>query len=59
MYEAERSVGPGEDGSSSTAHDAFRDRELYRDVQLVVDARNVVAPLVRRGEGGPRRLVKA
>jgi UDP-N-acetyl-D-glucosamine dehydrogenase len=43
----------------STAHDVFRDRELYRDVGLVVDARNVVAPLVRRGEGGPRRLVKA
>jgi UDP-N-acetyl-D-glucosamine dehydrogenase len=43
----------------STAHDAFRERELYRDVGLVVDARNVVAPLMRRGEGGPRRLVKA
>jgi UDP-N-acetyl-D-glucosamine dehydrogenase len=43
----------------STAHDVFRDRELYRDVALVVDARNVVAPMVKRGEGGPRRLVKA
>jgi UDP-N-acetyl-D-glucosamine dehydrogenase len=43
----------------STAHDVFKDRELYRDVALVVDARNVVAPLVKRGEGGPRRLVKA
>ncbi len=43
----------------STAHDVFKDRELYRDVGLVVDARNVVAPLARRGEGGPRRVVKA
>jgi len=43
----------------STAHDAFRNRELYRDVSLVVDARNVIAPLVARGGGGPRRLVKA
>ena len=43
----------------STAHDAFKDAALYRDVALVVDARNVIAPLARRGEGGPRRLVKA
>ncbi len=43
----------------STAHDVFRDRELYRDVALVVDTRNLVAPLFRRGGGGPRRLVKA
>jgi UDP-N-acetyl-D-glucosamine dehydrogenase len=43
----------------ATAHDAFRQRELYRDVRLIVDARNVVAPLVARGEGGPVRLVKA
>src|SRR6266511_3376252 len=42
----------------ATAHDVFRDRELYRDVNLVVDARNVVAPLVTRGGTGPRRLVK-
>jgi UDP-N-acetyl-D-glucosamine dehydrogenase len=43
----------------STAHDVFKNRALYRDVQLVVDARNAIAPLVRGGEGGPRRLVKA
>ncbi len=43
----------------ATAHDAFKDRELYRDVKLVVDTRNVVAPLVARGGRGPRRIVKA
>jgi UDP-N-acetyl-D-glucosamine dehydrogenase len=43
----------------STAHDVFKDRELYRGVSLVVDTRNVVAPLVKRAEGGPRRIVKA
>ncbi len=43
----------------ATAHEAFRDRELYRDVPLVVDARNVVGPLVAMGGTGPRRLVKA
>jgi UDP-N-acetyl-D-glucosamine dehydrogenase len=43
----------------ATAHDAFKDRELYRDVKLVVDTRNVVAPLGVRGGAGPRRLVKA
>jgi UDP-N-acetyl-D-glucosamine dehydrogenase len=43
----------------ATAHDAFRDRELYRGVGLLVDTRNVVAPLFARGGGGPRRLVKA
>jgi UDP-N-acetyl-D-glucosamine dehydrogenase len=42
----------------ATAHDAFRDRALYGDVPLVVDTRNVVAPLFPRG-GGPRRIVKA
>jgi UDP-N-acetyl-D-glucosamine dehydrogenase len=43
----------------ATAHDAFKDRELYRDVKLVVDTRNVVAPLVVHGGAGPRRVVKA
>ncbi len=43
----------------ATAHDVFRERELYRDVNLVIDARNVVAPLMTRGGTGPRRLVKA
>ncbi len=42
----------------ATAHDAFKDRSLYRDVPLVVDARNLVAPLAKDG-GGPRRLVRA
>jgi UDP-N-acetyl-D-glucosamine dehydrogenase len=43
----------------ATAHEAFKDRELYRDVKLVVDTRNVVAPLLARGGPGPRRIVKA
>jgi UDP-N-acetyl-D-glucosamine dehydrogenase len=43
----------------STAHDAFRDPALYRDVGLVVDTRNLVAPLLAKGAAGPRRLVKA
>jgi UDP-N-acetyl-D-glucosamine dehydrogenase len=43
----------------ATAHDAFRDLELYRDVPLVVDTRNLLAPLLVRKGGGPRRLVKA
>ena len=34
----------------STAHDDFRDPFLYRDVKLVVDTRNLMAPL----ELGPR-----
>jgi UDP-N-acetyl-D-glucosamine dehydrogenase len=41
----------------STAHDAFRDAALYRDARLVVDTRNLVAPLFPSG-GGPR-VVKA
>jgi UDP-N-acetyl-D-glucosamine dehydrogenase len=41
----------------STAHDVFRDKTLYRDVRLVVDARNLVAPLFAAGEGP--RIVKA
>jgi len=41
----------------ATAHDAFKDRALYRGVGLVVDARNIIA-LLPAGEG-PRRLVKA
>ncbi len=43
----------------ATAHDAFKDRSLYRDVCLMVDTRNMVAPLLA-GEGtGPRRVVKS
>ncbi len=43
----------------ATAHDAFKDRGLYRDVRLVVDTRNVIAPLMARAGSGPGRLVKA
>jgi len=41
----------------ATAHDAFKDRALYPDVKLVVDTRNLLAPLFMGG-GGPR-VVKA
>ncbi|MBK9519296.1 MAG: nucleotide sugar dehydrogenase [Anaeromyxobacter sp.] len=42
----------------STAHDLFKRPELFEGVGLVVDTRNLVAPLFPKG-GGPRRLVKA
>ncbi len=41
----------------STAHDVFRDPELYRDARLVVDTRNLIASLTPRVEGP--RVVKA
>ena len=41
----------------ATAHDQFRDPSLYRNVKLVVDTRNLLAPLFPQG-GGPR-VVKA
>jgi UDP-N-acetyl-D-glucosamine dehydrogenase len=41
-----------------TAHDVFKDPALYRDLPLVIDTRNVVAPLAAKG-GGPRQIVKA
>jgi UDP-N-acetyl-D-glucosamine dehydrogenase len=41
----------------STAHDLFRRAELFRSAKLVVDTRNLVAPLFANG-GGPR-IVKA
>ncbi len=41
----------------STPHDEFREAALYRTCKLVVDTRNVIAPLFPRG-GGPR-VVKA
>jgi UDP-N-acetyl-D-glucosamine dehydrogenase len=41
----------------STAHDDFRRADLYRQVKLVVDARNAVAPLFAKSEGP--RVVKA
>ncbi len=37
----------------ATAHDVFRDAGLFRSVKLVVDTRNLVAPLFPSG-GGPR-----
>jgi UDP-N-acetyl-D-glucosamine dehydrogenase len=40
----------------STAHDQFKDAALYRDVRLVVDARNLMASLVFPGPGRPRVL---
>ena len=43
----------------ATAHDEFKDPALYRDVKLVVDSRNMIAPLQKDRGGGPRRLVKA
>ncbi len=43
----------------ATAHDAFKDRALFREVGLVVDTRNLVAPLLAAPGQGPRRLVKA
>ncbi len=42
----------------STAHDQFKDPELYRDVRFVVDARNLLAQLVFTGPRRPR-VVKA
>jgi UDP-N-acetyl-D-glucosamine dehydrogenase len=44
----------------STAHDQFKNAELYAGLPLVVDTRNLVAPLFARTPGaGPKRLVKA
>jgi UDP-N-acetyl-D-glucosamine dehydrogenase len=40
----------------STAHDCFKDAALYQDVQLLVDTRNAVAPLL---QGAKTRVVKA
>jgi UDP-N-acetyl-D-glucosamine dehydrogenase len=39
----------------ATAHDVFKNAELYRGVGLVIDTRNIVRP----AEPGPRRVVKA
>jgi UDP-N-acetyl-D-glucosamine dehydrogenase len=41
----------------STAHEQFKNKALYRDVKLVVDTRNIVAPLFLSGSGP--RIVKA
>jgi UDP-N-acetyl-D-glucosamine dehydrogenase len=42
----------------STAHDLFKQAGLYERTRLVVDTRNIVAPLFA-GRGMPCRLVKA
>ncbi len=42
----------------STAHDGFRDPELYVDVPLVIDTRNLFARMKAPGPGRPR-IVKA
>lgn len=42
----------------STAHDAFRQAELYEKVGLVIDSRNLVAPLFQ-DRAAPCRIVKA
>jgi UDP-N-acetyl-D-glucosamine dehydrogenase len=41
----------------STAHDAFRDAALYRNVRLVIDTRNLLASVTPRPTG--TRVVKA
>jgi UDP-N-acetyl-D-glucosamine dehydrogenase len=43
----------------ATAHNGFKDPALYRDVKLVVDSRNMIAPLLKERGGSLRRLVKA
>ncbi len=43
----------------ATAHDEFKDPALYRGVKLVVDSRNMIAPLMKGQGGSLRRLVKA
>ncbi len=42
----------------ATAHDDFKDPALYRDVKLIVDSRNMIAPLLK-GVTSSTRLVKA
>jgi UDP-N-acetyl-D-glucosamine dehydrogenase len=43
----------------ATAHDEFKNPELYRNVKLVVDSRNMIAPLFHDRAGSLGRLVKA
>jgi UDP-N-acetyl-D-glucosamine dehydrogenase len=43
----------------ATAHDAFKAPGLFDGAGLIVDTRNIVAPLVAAGGRGPKRLVKA
>jgi len=43
----------------ATAHDQFKDATLWAGLPLVVDTRNMVAPLFEDPKQGPARLVKA
>jgi UDP-N-acetyl-D-glucosamine dehydrogenase len=43
----------------STAHDVFRDPALFERVALVVDTRNLVAPMFHGRAGRRPRIVKA
>jgi UDP-N-acetyl-D-glucosamine dehydrogenase len=43
----------------ATAHDEFKNPELYRQVKLVVDSRNMVDPIMKGESFGLGRLVKA
>jgi UDP-N-acetyl-D-glucosamine dehydrogenase len=43
----------------ATAHEEFKNPELYRNVKLVVDSRNMIAPLFHDRGGKLGRLVKA
>jgi UDP-N-acetyl-D-glucosamine dehydrogenase len=43
----------------ATAHDQIKDAKLWAGLPLVVDTRNMVAPLFEDGAPGPVRLVKA
>jgi len=40
------------------AYDTFEDRSRYRDVGLVINTRNMIAPLLTKEGRGSRRLVK-
>jgi UDP-N-acetyl-D-glucosamine dehydrogenase len=43
----------------ATAHDVFRDSALYADAALVIDTRNIVAPLLSPKLGVTPRVVRA
>jgi UDP-N-acetyl-D-glucosamine dehydrogenase len=43
----------------ATAHDEFKKSDLFRKATLVVDSRNMMAPLLKDLAGSPMRLVKA
>jgi UDP-N-acetyl-D-glucosamine dehydrogenase len=43
----------------ATAHDEFKDPDLYRGVKLVIDSRNMIAPLFQNVPNPTVRVVKA